>query len=128
VVQTRSRPSCVLMVEDEALICEMMADALAEQGFEVHAVATADDALRHLICGAPCDVLFTDVNLPGGTDGTALARLARELRPGLPVVYASGAVARLAPEEAVPGGTFIAKPYNPDRVCTMLGRIAAGRG
>jgi DNA-binding NtrC family response regulator len=117
-----------LLVEDETLISEMMADALADLGFEVHAVATAADALDHLNRGAPCDVLFTDINLPGGTDGTALARQARELRPGLPVVYASGAVARLAPDEAVPGGTFIAKPYNPDRVCTMLGRIAAGSG
>ena len=79
-------------MEDEFLICDMMAEALAEHGFEVHAVANAEDALRHLTCGAPCDVLFTDINLPGGIDGATLARLARELRPNLPVVYASGAV------------------------------------
>jgi DNA-binding LytR/AlgR family response regulator len=73
-------------------------------------------------------VLFTDINLPGGTDGTALARQARELRPELPVAYASGAIARLPPDAAVPGGTFIPKPYNPVRVCVMLGLLAAGRG
>ena len=36
------------------------------------------------------DILFTDVNLPGGMDGMMLARRAREMQPDLPVVYASG--------------------------------------
>ena len=88
----RFQPARVLVVEDEFLISEMMVEALAEQGFEVHAAANAEDALRHLARGEPCDVLFTDINLAGGIDGAALSRSARELRPGLPVVYASGAV------------------------------------
>ena len=82
----------VLLVEDEILISEMVAEVLAEHGYEVHVAANAKDALRHLTCGAPCDVLFTDINLPGGVDGAALAQLARKLRPDLPVVYASGQV------------------------------------
>ncbi len=82
----------VLVVEDEFLISAMVADVLAEHGCEVHVAANAKDALEHLTCGAPCDVLFTDINLPGGVDGATLAQLARQLRPGLPVVYASGLV------------------------------------
>ena len=62
----------VLLVEDEALICEMLADALAERGFEVHAVADGTNALRHLTKGEPCDVLFTDINLLGEIDGAEL--------------------------------------------------------
>ena len=92
---TISHRSRVLLVEDEFLICEMLVDALTEHGFEVHAVANAKDALRHLARGEPCDVLFTDINLSGGVDGAVLSRLARDLRPGLPVVYASGSVATL---------------------------------
>lgn len=117
--------SRVLLVEDEFLICEMLVDALTEHGFEVHAVANAKDALRHLARGEPCDVLFTDINLAGGVDGAALSRLARNLRPGLPVVYASGSVGTLADLQAVPGASFVPKPYDPDRVCSMLSRIAA---
>src|SRR3954470_16789747 len=87
--------SRVLLVEDEFLLCDMISEVLAEHGFEVYAVANARDALRHLTCGSPCDILLTDINLPGSIDGAALARIARELRPNLPVVYASGAYSRI---------------------------------
>jgi CheY-like chemotaxis protein len=116
-------PSRVLLVEDEFLLNMMLADALTEQGFEVHAVANAREALQHLTGGLPCDVLVTDINLGVGIDGMALARLARQLRPGLPVVYASGSVRRLEEIESVPGAIFFAKPYDPGRICAMLQRM-----
>jgi CheY-like chemotaxis protein len=115
----------VLLVEDEFLISEMVAGVLAEHGCDVHVAANATDALQHLTCGAPCDVLFTDINLPGGIDGAALAQLARKLRPGLPVVYASGMVTAIEQLNAVPGATFVPKPYDPDKVCALLQRFAA---
>jgi two-component system OmpR family response regulator len=115
----------VLLVEDEFLICMMMADVLAEHGFEVRAAANARDALAHLTRGAPCDVLLTDLNLGPGLDGSGLAKLARELRPHLPVVYVSGSVRRIEELEPVPGAAFIAKPYVPEKVCEMLGEIGA---
>lgn len=114
----------VLLVEDEFLISDMVAEVLAEHGFQVHAVAMARDALRHLTCGAPCDVLFTDINLPGGIDGARLAQLARELRPNLPVVYASGLIGAVEQLNAVPGSTFVPKPYDLEKVCTLLQRFA----
>src|SRR5258707_1073762 len=86
----QAQRSWVLLVEDEFLLADMVAEVLGEHGFEVFTVANAKDALRHLIGGSPCDILLTDIKLAGGVDGTVLARLARELRPNLPVVYASG--------------------------------------
>src|SRR5271170_20570 len=68
-------PIRVLLVEDEFLIGELVADYLAEQGFAVRYVANGVDALRHL-AAEPVDVLFTDIDLPGGIDGTTLARSA----------------------------------------------------
>jgi DNA-binding LytR/AlgR family response regulator len=70
-------------------------------------------------------VLFTDINLPGGFDGARLAQLARMLRPGLPVVYASGAYNRMQDIEAVPDAVFLSKPYDPEQVCALLGEKAA---
>ncbi|MBN8937432.1 MAG: response regulator [Rhizobiales bacterium] len=117
--------SRVLLVEDEFLICDMIAEVLLEHGFEVYAVANANDALEHLCCGLPCDILLTDINLPGGMDGTALAERARALRPGLPVVYASGSASRIEQFRAVLDSTFVAKPYDPEKLCTILTRMVA---
>jgi CheY-like chemotaxis protein len=116
----RSHLCRVLVVEDELLICDMLAEVLSERGFEVHAVNNANDALRHLTGGYPCDVLFTDINLPGGVDGAALAEMARELRPDLPVVYASGSVGKIDRFKAVSGASFVPKPYDLERVCRLL--------
>jgi len=54
----------VLLVEDEVMISNLVADCLVESGFRVQEVATADEALRYIKSGANVDVLFTDINLP----------------------------------------------------------------
>ena len=118
----------VLLVEDEFLICDMMADALTRHGFEVHAAMNADQALQLLKCGAPCDILLTDLNLGAGLDGVALAKLVREMRPELPVVYVSGRYNRIDEFQAVPGARFVSKPCNTDRLCAMLSESVAGQG
>jgi CheY-like chemotaxis protein len=112
---------CILVVEDEFLIAEWVAEALGELGFEVRTASNAVDALCQLV-SSTVDVLFTDINLPGKMDGTELARCARELLPRLPVIYASARVAALAPEVCVPGAIFVAKPYRAE----ALGRLIAG--
>jgi CheY-like chemotaxis protein len=111
----------ILVVEDELLIAEWVAESLTEQGFDVRTAGNAGEALRQLAC-APVDVLFTDINLPGGMDGTALARRAREMLPHLPVIYASAKVGTLAPEARVPGAVLLGKPYGPE----ALGRVIDG--
>ena len=117
------RAPSILLVEDEALVSMMIEDAMVERGFTVHAAADAAGALRFLAGGAPVDILFTDINLSGEMNGAALARLARELRPQLAVVYASGTLRAVA--DAVPGSIFVAKPYLPAQVCAMLEEMAA---
>jgi CheY-like chemotaxis protein len=115
-------PIRVLLVEDEFFIGELVADYLAEHGFAVRYVANGADALRHL-ASEPVDVLFTDIDLPGGIDGTTLARSARERFPGLPVVYASGRARVLETAMRVPGSIFVAKPYLPAAVGRLLARV-----
>jgi CheY-like chemotaxis protein len=121
-VEKRTR---VLLVEDEPQISDIATEALEEQGFEVEAVSNAGDALRRLTSGLPVDILFTDVNLHGGMDGAALARLARELRPGLPVIYTSGGQAVIESMIPVEGSMFVAKPYDPFRIGRLLDYLVA---
>ena len=97
---SNTAPIRVLLVEDEYLISEWVAESLAEQGFAVCTATNGMDALKCL-ASAPVDILFTDINLAGGMDGTMLARRARELLPDLPVVYASGRANVLDPQACV---------------------------
>jgi two-component system, response regulator PdtaR len=110
----------ILVVEDEFFIAEWVAESLSDLGFAVEIAGNARDALRRLK-SASIDVLFTDINLPGGMDGATLAQHARQFLPELPVIYASARVATLEPEARVSGAVFVRKPYEPE----MVGRLIA---
>lgn len=114
----------VLVVEDEVLISDLVCDALKEGGFDVHHTETADDALRYLENGHEIDVLFTDINLPGEIDGAELANRVREMRPELPIVYASGQHTSSDLDRLVPRSVFVSKPYDLSDICTLLHRLA----
>ena len=113
----------VLLVEDEVLISHLVAEELSERGFEVHEMATADEALRYIESGGAFDVLVTDINLPGRMDGRELACRVREQRPELPVVYASGRYQSWDVGQLVPRSVFMSKPYNPEDVCKLVSRL-----
>jgi CheY-like chemotaxis protein len=115
----------ILVAEDEILVSKLIADVLCDYGFEVHAVTDAEAALRYLASDTAVDALFTDINLAGEMDGSVLARLVREQRPELPIVYCSG---RYSPSELpppVPRSVFVHKPYDLARLCTLLERLTS---
>jgi CheY-like chemotaxis protein len=113
----------VLLVEDELLISELVSDVLTEHGYQVHAVVTAAEALHAIEKDMDFDVLFTDINLPGDMDGAELARQVRALRPDMKIVYASGRHSATTIAPLVSRSLFLNKPYNPDDVCTLIGRL-----
>jgi CheY-like chemotaxis protein len=115
----------ILVVEDELLISKLIAEVLSERGFEVHAVADAQEALNYLDDHA-VDVLFTDIDLGGKIDGSVLAKRVREERPELPVVYCSGRYSPSALAQPVPRSIFVRKPYNPSDLCTLMERLTDG--
>ena len=118
-------PISVLVVEDEVLISNLVADVLSASGFVVHEVTTADEALRFIDSDADIDVLFTDINLPGSMNGAELAERARALRPEMPIVYASGRFKLSEVSPLVPRSLFMAKPYDPNDVCALLTRLTS---
>jgi CheY-like chemotaxis protein len=119
------RRTSVLLVEDEILISNLIAEVLSERGFKVHAVAAGEDALRYLESGADVDVLFTDIDLSGRMDGSMLAQHARAKRPELPIVYCSGRYSPSALAPPVPRSMFVKKPYRPEDLCRLLERLTA---
>jgi CheY-like chemotaxis protein len=66
----------VLLVEDEPLVRLVTADILIEADFHVIEAANADEAFTVLSAGVEVDVLLSDVEMPPGPTGYALARFA----------------------------------------------------
>ena len=118
------RDSRVLIVEDEARICEMLSDMLESEGFESHCVQSdrgAYEALQHERAFA---CMIVDVNLGPGTTGYDVARYARRIDPTLPVIYVSG---QTSPDSfkanGVPGSLFLPKPFTADELLDQLRKL-----
>ncbi|MET3858525.1 response regulator [Rhizobium sp. OAE497] len=108
----------VLVVDDEPLIRFATVDALEEAGFEVLEAGNADEALV-VFEGAQIDAVFTDVNMPGSTDGIGLMNRVRARSPGTRVIVTSGHV-RLGAFDLASGVSFIAKPYDHSAIIDLL--------
>ncbi len=119
--------TCVLLVEDEALIAEIIGESLEEHGFCVHCVADAAEALAYLSTGPRIDILFTDINLPGDLDGVSLAEQVRGMLPDLPVIYASGRWGLLEGLRKLPLSMILQKPYSPARACAAIEMMMSKR-
>ncbi len=85
---TADEASRVLVVEDEVLIMMATLDMLDELGHTTFSARNAENALETFRREA-IDVVVTDVNLPS-MDGKRLAAALRNLRPGLPIIFATG--------------------------------------
>ncbi len=110
----------LLVVEDDFLVRLTLVDALSDDGFAVIEAADAAEALQLVATRPDIRAMLTDINLPGGADGFALARAVRVLRPALPVVYASGRYSSLNLDKAVEGSRFLAKPFTPSLAAAVL--------
>ncbi|GAA3269236.1 hypothetical protein GCM10020258_41670 [Sphingomonas yabuuchiae] len=86
----------------------------------VHAV-TAEEAMTALQT-AQIDVLVTDLNLPGES-GVELARRARQLRPTLSIIFATGD-GGMAAEAANMDAALLTKPYSAAQLINAIrGRL-----
>ncbi|MBV8456560.1 MAG: response regulator [Acetobacteraceae bacterium] len=99
----------VLVVEDNPEVLAAASEMLQALGYSIATASNAADALAILHSGREVDVLFSDVLLPGGMLGEALAREAQRMRPGLRVLLTSGYAGSADAAEA--GMVFLAKPY-----------------
>ncbi|MCH8998624.1 MAG: PAS domain S-box protein [Proteobacteria bacterium] len=80
----------LLVVEDDADVRELAVNMLQSLGYVAVEAIDAESALAALDRRPEIVLLFTDVVLPGGTNGAELARQARKRRPDLKVLYTSG--------------------------------------
>lgn len=80
-------PATVLLVDDEESFRYSAGRALEKAGFTVCPAKDYLGALEILQSAAPVDLLVTDIVMPDGIHGFALARMARMRRLGMKVLY-----------------------------------------
>lgn len=115
----------ILVVEDEADILDYMAKILREDGFEVYEAPDAREAMRILRSGAGIQLVLSDIGLPGGTDGIALAKAALGEIPELKVMFVSGNAQGTLAEHGMEASDveLVTKPFLPADLLATVRRI-----
>ena len=112
----------ILVVDDDPVICNLVAMNLEQEGFHVLTASDGVEALtrwqsRH----DPIDLLITDLRMPK-LDGPLLARCVAMDDPEVPVLFISG--------DGHPGelgefqnSGFLAKPFSSSALVTEVNRL-----
>jgi CheY-like chemotaxis protein len=114
----------VLIVDDQPMMRRFLAECLGHEGWDVHEAEDGGQALVYLASGKPCDLLISDLIMPG-MDGTALIQTARQRRPDLVAVLLTGTglMAELAPMAERGGYALLRKPVSPSELADCLARL-----
>ncbi len=111
----------ILVVEDDNIVRMLIVDVLEELDYKVLEAADGGEALKLLGSQNVIHLMMTDQGLPDMT-GTELAKKAREHRPDLPVLFASG----YAENIDVPAGMhMIGKPFSIDQLRDKVKAVLA---
>ncbi len=117
----------ILVVEDDPDVLLMSVETLRELGYDVLTAPDGPSALKQLGRDQHIDLLLTDVVMPKGMNGVELAQHARELRPELKILLASGyPMAALSKQHGLTSEyAFIGKPFEWSQLQDKIRAITA---
>ena len=104
-----------LVVEDDVLVRTSAAEYLRASGYAIVEAATAAEAVD-VINSVAVDVVFSDVQMPGGMDGVELAEWVRAHHPSVAILLTSGN----GPVAAGWSDVFLPKPYSLDELARLV--------
>src|SRR5205823_6748142 len=86
---TVAKNGTVLVVEDSPEVAEVTASLVEQLGYQTVRVENAADALNHLQRCGNVDLVLSDIAMPGGMNGIALAQEIDNRYPDIPVLLNS---------------------------------------
>ena len=115
----------ILVVEDDEMVRDSVADQLTALNYHVITATNGPEALDILAADGAIDLLFTDVIMPGGLNGSQLADLAKSERPDIKVLFTSGYTERAAvfTEKLPDGSELLSKPYRNEELARRVRNI-----
>ena len=113
---------CVLVVDDDSAMREMLVSLLEDHGFQASAAASAEEAVEK-VRETEFDAVVSDIRMPGKTGLDLLGEL-REIRAEMPVILMTAFGSIDSAVEAMRAGAFdyITKPFKRDEVLVVLER------
>lgn len=108
----------ILLVEDQAELRNLLEDYLNDIGVEVRTAVNVDEAMD-VLREFPCDVLFSDVHMPGQSNGIELANHVNDVRPEARVILASGHP-RTQLGSFPAGAEFLQKPFRLSQFMALI--------
>lgn len=112
-----AKRSCVLVIEDDEVIADTVASALADEGFDCQVVDGLAGARREMSTNRHAAVVL-DLDLPDGAGELLLREMARDTSPPAAVVMSAQEYApRVAARWAVP---CVGKPFELDKLIAAV--------
>ncbi len=113
--------SRILIVEDERSMRDLLALMLRKEGYEVETAESADLAVARLARGGECDLIITDISMPG-MSGLELLRHTRARSQQTEVILMTAFGSKQTAIEALNEGAiyYVEKPFDLDEMKTVV--------
>jgi DNA-binding response OmpR family regulator len=115
----------ILIVDDEAMLVDMMQQVLEQLGYTVSTHCDSADALKaFMACPRVYDLLITDMTMPGMT-GTDLAKAVKAVRNEIPIILCTGFNEQISQENAQSLGiqSLIMKPVAMQELAETIRKV-----
>ena len=129
-VNVRGGDETILLVEDEALVCELVSRVLCKYGYNILQAGTGGEAVKiwneHK---SRINLLLTDLVMPDNMNGRELAEKLWIDQPELKVIFTSGYSADIVGKDfkLEPELNFLQKPYHPNTLALTVRRCLDGK-
>lgn len=113
----------VLVIDDEAVVCDAARMILEAEGLRVAVAADGDAGLAHEALDV-CRLVLCDVMMPG-RDGFEVVADIRARRPLVPIVVITGYATTAMAARALDSGAsaFLAKPFDETELLEQVRRV-----
>ena len=111
-----TKPSSILVVDDDQQLCDVLAEILTETGYVVQCAYDGEAAWMEIQARSP-DLVLSDITMPR-LDGVSLALRLAETGSGLPIILMSA-----GPKDAAAvNAAFVGKPFAMDVLLACIAR------